>query len=156
MVAFAAVLHARAMRPTFHYRVAQRVHVAVHGQDSPRDDEWSAYLADIAAHLSRIDALWVVTHGGNLSTEQRRQSVDFWRASPKQPRIAIVTPSRLVVRVSGALRWFMPSQIKAFLPQQAEDAYTYLGLDGGRRRAVAAAVEELSAQLPSGVGRPAG
>lgn len=139
------------MRPTFHYRLAQRVHVAVHGPEAPSDDEWSAYLDDIAARLSRIDGIYVRTHGGDLTGEQRRRSVEFWRHSSTQPRIAVVTSSRLVVRVSGALRWFMPSQIKTFLPSQTEDAFAYLELDETQRGAVSRTVEELERLLwPAG------
>lgn len=139
------------MRPTFHYRLAQRVHVAVHGPELPSDEEWSAYLDDIGARLRNIDAVYVLTHGGNLSGDQRRRSVEFWQRSSKQPRIAVVTSSRLVVRVSGALRWFMPSQIKAFLPSQTEEAFAYLELDAAQRQAVARTVGELEQLLwPSG------
>lgn len=135
------------MGPTFHYRLAQRVHVAVHGPERPSDDEWGAYLDDIAAELARIDGLYVVTQGGDLSSEQRRRSVEFWRQSAKQPRIAVVTSSRMVVRVSGALRWFMPSQIKAFLPSQTDEAFAYLALEEARRRAVLRTVDELGQLL---------
>ncbi|MBX3273860.1 MAG: STAS/SEC14 domain-containing protein [Sandaracinaceae bacterium] len=141
------------MRPTFHYRLARRIHVAVHGAERPSDEEWTAYLDDIGARLPQIDGLYVVTPGGDLSNDQRRRSVEFWRHAERQPRIAVVTSSRLVVRVSGALRWFMPSQIKTFLPAQTDAAFAYLALDEPQRRAVLRAVEELG-QLAAGRAAP--
>jgi hypothetical protein len=139
---------------TFAYKVARRVHVAVHGERSPGDEEWGAYLADIGARLGGVDAIYSLTYGGGPDGDQRKHAVEFWRRQPRRPPIAVVTPSLLVVRMAGALRWFMPSQIKAFIPRDVASAYEYLGLDAEQRQAVANAVAELGREqgLPA-VGR---
>jgi hypothetical protein len=60
----------------------------------------------------------------------------------------------LVVRAAGALRWFMPSQIKAFAPRDVQGAYDDLDLRPFQRRAVddavAAARSELSLESAPG------
>lgn len=128
---------------TFGYTIAARVHVAVHSAVSPSDEEWQAYLRDIGQALDQIDAVFGITVGGGPSAAQRSQSVAFWREKTKNPRIAVVTPSMLVVRMAGALRWFMPTQIKSFGIRNLDGAFGYLELAPGRRKAVMAAVTEL-------------
>jgi hypothetical protein len=129
---------------TFKYKLARRVHVAVHGPDSPSDAEWEAYLDDIRHWLGFVDAIFSYTVGGGPSSPQRDRAVQFWREQPKQPPIAVVTPSILVVRMAGALRWFMPSQIKAFTPRDLDRAFEYLHLAAAERGAVEATVRALA------------
>jgi hypothetical protein len=115
--------------------------------ESPTDREWDQYLADIGVQLPGVDAIFSTTAGGGPNAEQRARSVAFWKAQSKQPRIAVLTPSRLVVRMVGALRWFMPSQIKAFNDWDVDSAYGYLGLGPTQRTAVGAAVDSLRIRL---------
>jgi hypothetical protein len=130
---------------TFSYQLVGRVHVAVHGAAPPSDEEWHEYLEHIGAHLDRVDALYSFTSGGGPDGAQRRYAVEFWKHKPKQPPIAVVTPSLLVVRMAGALRWFMPTQIKAFLPSQMTAACDYLRLTSEQRRSVERVLVELAA-----------
>jgi hypothetical protein len=44
------------------------------------------------------------THGGGPDGGLRKAAVDFWARQRRQPPIAVVTPSILVVRMAGALR----------------------------------------------------
>jgi hypothetical protein len=141
---------------TFRYKLVRRVHVAVHGPHSPTATEWHAYLENIGEWIHAIDAVFSYTVGGGPDGRQRGQAVSFWQEREKQPPIAVVTPSLLVVRMAGALRWFMPSQIKAFTPANLRGAFDYLRLDGEQRAAVEAALKQLAAEqnlLGVGLGR---
>jgi hypothetical protein len=129
------------------YKTSARVHVAVHTMSDPGVVEWGDYLADIGASLDRIDGVYSLTVGGGPTASQRAQAVEFWKKQPKTPRIAVVTPSMLVVRMVGALRWFMPSQIKAFGSRDTDSAYAYLGLTKAQIDAVEAAVLALRRRL---------
>jgi hypothetical protein len=141
---------------TFKYKLARRVHVAVHSAESPSDDEWQAYLDDIRHWLGFVDGIFSYTVGGGPNGRQRERSVQFWREQSKQPPIAVVTPSILVVRMAGALRWFMPGQIKAFTPRNLDRAFEYLQLGATERAAVEATLRALAdEQKLSGVDRDA-
>ena len=129
---------------TFKFKLARRVHVAVHSAESPSDDEWEAYLDDIRHWLGFVDGIFSYTVGGGPSSRQRDRAVQFWRAQSKQPPIAVVTPSVLVVRMAGALRWFMPSQIKAFTPRDIDRAFEYLHLAAAERSAVETTLRALA------------
>jgi hypothetical protein len=132
------------------YEIAARVHVAVHGTQNPGDAEWSAYLAHIGANLRAIDAIFGVTAGGGPNAAQREQAVAFWRAQPRALPIAVVTGSRLVARMAGALRWFMPTQIKVFGPGDMNAACAYVRLDPAQRATLDAALARLTRALAAG------
>jgi hypothetical protein len=125
------------------YEIVDRVHVAVHGTSDPSDDEWHAYLEHIGAHLDEIDGIVGYTLGGGPNSGHRKYAVEFWKRQRKTPRIAVVTPSMLVVRMAGALRWFMPSQIKAFSVRDLEGAFDYLALSASQRTAAKEAIAKL-------------
>jgi hypothetical protein len=130
-------------RATFAYEVVQRVHVAVHSAQAPSDEEWQAYMADIGQRLPQFDAVYSFAQGVGPSGAQRKMSVDFWKKQARQLPIAVVTPSLLVVRAAGALRWFMPSQIKAFIPRDKDKAFDYLKLTAAQRQSVERTVAAL-------------
>jgi hypothetical protein len=129
---------------TFKYKLVRRIHVAVHSGESPSDEEWESYLADIAGSLTVVEGIFSYTVGGGPNARQRDRSVQFWKQQRKQPPIAVVTPSLLVVRMAGALRWFMPTQIKAFTPHDLAKAYDYLALVPSERSSVDNAVRALA------------
>jgi hypothetical protein len=139
---------------TFHYKLVRRIHVAVHGRESPSDEEWETYLNDIGQWLRSVEGIFSYTVGGGPSAKQRSFAVEFWKRQPKQPPIAVVTPSILVVRMAGALRWFMPTQIQAFTPRNIQKAFDHLQLSAGERSAVEASVIALGeAQGLTALGR---
>ena len=129
---------------TFKYKLVRQIHVAVHSAAAPSDDEWRAYLDNIQQGLRLIDGIISFTVGGGPDARQREAAVQFWRQQPRQPPIAVVTPSLLVVRMAGALSWFMPSQIKAFTPRNVVKAYDYLKLASEQRAAVENGVRVLA------------
>lgn len=129
---------------TFEYRLVRRIHIAVHRPGQPGDEEWRAYLADIERRVDLIDGLLSFTPDGTLSRAQRSEAALLWKQQAKQPPLAVVTPSLMVVRVVGALRWFMPSQIRAFLPRDINLAYEYIKLGTDQRQAVERCVRELA------------
>jgi len=136
---------------TMAYELRGRTHVACHREQSPTDAEWDAYLADIGARLGRIDAVLAYAPGGSISTgltvgQQRRASA-FWRDAPRKPPIAVVTSSRVIVRTAGALKWFMPEQIKTFGVWDPAGAWAHLGLDERQRRLALESLAALSARL---------
>ncbi len=130
---------------TFQYRLVRRIHVAVHKPGRPDNEQWQAYLAEIGRRVELIDAILVFTPDGSLSRAQRSLATDLWKPQIRKVPIAVVTPSLLVVRVVGALRWFMPGQIRAFLPRDIERAYSYAQLvQSEQRQAVERCVRELA------------
>jgi hypothetical protein len=132
---------------SFDYTIAARVHVAFHGANDPTDREWEAYLRHIGASLRDVDGIVGMTMGGGPNRAQRAYAVEFWKQQSKQPPIAVITPSMLVVRMAGALRWFMPTQIKAFSIHDVSGAFDYLGLDAKQRTAVTETIELLKRQI---------
>ncbi len=129
---------------TFEYRLVRRIHIAVHRPGQPSDDEWREYLADIGRRIELIDGVLVFAPHGELSRAQRGQASQFWKQQHKVPPLAVVTPSLLVVRTVGALRWFIPSQIRVFLTRDVGQAYEYLKLSSEQRQAVERCVRELA------------
>lgn len=129
------------------YDVSARIHVACHRDVEPSDAEWTAYLAHIEANLARIEGVLVLAPGGNLSFGQQRTSADFWKRQAKTPPIAVVTASRSVVRAAGALRWFMPAQIRAFGTWDADAVFAHLGCDARMRRLALHTLGKLAERL---------
>jgi hypothetical protein len=140
---------------TFQYKLVRKTHVAVHTVENPSDAEWQAYLDHIKEWIRFVDGIFSYTVGGGPNAAQRDRSVEFWKGQAKQPPIAVVTPSILVVRMAGALRWFMPTQIKAFVPRDMNKAYDYLQLGVGERGAVEQAVQSLAEAQGLKLGREA-
>lgn len=133
------------------FKVVERVHVAVHTQESPGDGEWAQYLDHVGHHLDRIDGIFVWSEGGGPTAAQRDQSSKFWAAISPRPSIAVMTPSRFVRALASALSWTMGSQIRAFCEDDFDATFAYLHLGAGQRIAVLSAMDDLRRSL----GRPA-
>lgn len=134
------------------YALAGDTHVACHLDLSPTDEEWRGYLEHLRQRLTRVERIFVYAPGGGPTFAQQRVSAAFWREVDRHPPIAVITTSRLVVRAAGALKWFMPSQIRAFGIWDLDGAGTHLGFDGAREgralRTLASLATKLGTQLP--------
>src|SRR5262245_61160671 len=112
--------------------------VVVHGVLHPSDADWDVYL-DALRNLDHITAQLIVTDGGSPNSAQRRASLDV-AAGRQVPPSAVVTPSLLARGVVSALAWFMKDRIRAFAPDEFEEACAFIGASGesATLRAVAA------------------
>jgi hypothetical protein len=137
---------------TMTFRVRSRVHIAVQNHETPADEEWTAYLSDIKAHLTEIDAVLTFTAGGGPTAKQRDATLKFWAGETRKPRIAILTPSTFVRTLATALGWAMGQQIRAFGADDLDGAFSYLHLTALQRRE---AKDEL-ARLRHAISAPTG
>jgi hypothetical protein len=95
----------------------------------PTDEEWDYYIDGLRGleREKRLHLLQsvVFTEGGAPSSAQRGRLNDFLNG--RAIRGAVVSPSGLVRGVVTALNWFNP-KLKAFKPEQVDEAFRYVGL----------------------------
>lgn len=132
---------------TMVWKMVEGIHVAVHSSEIPTDEDWDAYIQDIAKNLPEMIGLIVDPHpsGGNLTTNQRKAISRFWKAQSKTVPLAVVTPTKLTKILVTAFTWMMGERIRAFLT--VNEALEHLQFDPGRRRQVETAVEEMRAAM---------
>lgn len=103
--------------------------IAVHGQQSPSDDEWDSYVEFAKKHVIQdVQRTLVVTEGGAPSTMQRKALVEAIGTESKSDRVAVVTSSRIAHLAVTALRWFWNPIFRTFQPDRLGDALEYLGI----------------------------
>ena len=129
------------------YLMAGETHVACHRPVAPSDEEWSAYLGHIERHLGRLTGILAFAPGSGPTFAQQRQSAAFWKKADTRPPIAVLTESRLVVRAAGALKWFMPDQIRAFGTWDPEPSFTHARVEPGQRDRVLRVLRGLATKL---------
>ncbi|MEM7157467.1 MAG: STAS/SEC14 domain-containing protein [Myxococcota bacterium] len=113
----------------------------VHGADPPNDDEWARYadvLRDAANSSGR--GLLALTDGVGPNALQRKQVSDV------KMRGAIVTLSRVARGIVTALGW-VGVEIKAFPPEDLEDALDYLEIDAQLRLPMRRRLAEMRLEL---------
>ena len=128
------------------FEAVGRTLVVVHSKDFPSDEEWDGYLEALRAHISEWKARrsLVLTEGGAPSSRQRTRMTET--VGDAAAPTAVVTSSPAVVATVGALN-LRNAAIRAFSPEQMEDALTHLGLDASERQRVAAAASALQQRL---------
>lgn len=118
--------------------------LVVHSASPPTEAEWDDYVASIRAHdVVRIRNL-VFTDGGAPNSTQRKQVTEALNG--RTVPAAVVSPSNLVRGVVTALSWFNP-KIKAFSPNELEQAIKYLGISGPDVPVLLAEMKRLRAQV---------
>ncbi|HTJ83518.1 MAG TPA: hypothetical protein VL400_17480 [Polyangiaceae bacterium] len=109
-----------------HLRAARhdRVVVFVHDTTSPTDDEWELVLDHFRAmeNLAEARAL-VYTEGAAPTVVQRGKLNDL--VGSRNPRIAVLTPSKIARAAGAALRWFNP-RLRVFNPTDLDGALGHL------------------------------
>jgi hypothetical protein len=97
----------------------------VHTTRAPFDAEWEPYYRELIQHEPGGLRSLAFTDGGAPNGAQRKQVNDYLRG--RSSLAAVVTASSMVRGVVTALSWFN-AQMKAFAPDQVDDALRYLGV----------------------------
>ncbi|MCX4241098.1 hypothetical protein [Paraliomyxa miuraensis] len=132
--------------PRLAIAMIEDIHIAVHGQDNPSDKDWDAYLDSIRKMWSRHDQVrgLVYTLGGNPSGAQRSQLNKI--NDGLKPWVSVMVESRIARGAVTALSWFNP-RIKAFAPDNLDDAMAHLDITGPHAKRVRTALEHLEKAL---------
>jgi hypothetical protein len=122
-----------------------RLVVTVHTGQTPSDEDWGQYMAQVDAYLPLEDQrILVVSAGGSPNSAQRKMMTDAL-AGARVP-VSIVTDS-LVMRGAGvAVSWFNPS-LKVFGPDALTPALGHLNLTAWEREEVLRAIDDLERGL---------
>ncbi|MCA9609713.1 MAG: hypothetical protein KC619_29145 [Myxococcales bacterium] len=127
------------------WRRLGRLCLTVHGEQSPTDEEWTAYLAGIDRHVPlHAQRVLVVSAGGAPSSAQRKRMVDALEGA--QVPVAIITSSLLMRGAGIAVSWFNPF-VEVFAPHQLARALDHLGLTEWQRAEVPRILAQLESEL---------
>ncbi len=121
--------------------------VVAHNTEAPNDAAWEEFLSFFreASDVGKTRVL-VFTDGGAPNTLQRASLNSA--LGGKQPRIAVVSASRLVRGVATAISWFNPN-IDIFTPDHVEKALDHLNVPAAERRGLLEIGATLRAQVSS-------
>lgn len=125
------------------------VMLAIHTSAAPTDAEWSAYLGAFKKipDLASVRCI-AFTDGGAPTTKHRKDLNEL--LGGRSGLAAVVSASVLVRSVVTALTWFNPL-VKAFAPENVDEAYSYLKLTpvevDGMRKTIDALRREFGAPL---------
>jgi len=122
-----------------------RTIIFVHGANAPTADEWETVLRLFreAENLSEVRAL-VYSEGAAPTLAQRGDLNDL--LGDRNPRIAVLTPSKFVRAAGMALRWFNP-RVRVFNPAQLKDALSHLEVQAGEAASLASTLGRLIGEL---------
>jgi hypothetical protein len=134
------------MRTTTH-KLVRNVFTVFHTAEAPSDEEWALFFESVDRHLSEFEVMVVLTAGGGPNARQRDYAARFWRTKHRKPTVAVLTPSRYVKAIAGALGWLAGFPIKAFAAEDFDGAFSYLRLSADQRSAVEAALLEMKKEL---------
>jgi len=114
--------------PSMVHEISGDLFVVIHPATPPNDDDWMDYLRSWRPlDMTRMRTL-VFTDGGGPNAAQRKLANDA--LGGKASLTAVVSASQLVRGMVTALSWFNP-KIKAFAPEEALEAFHYLGVRTG-------------------------
>ncbi len=101
-----------------------RLFVFAHGRTPPTDEEWDVVLEAYSTvpDLNEARSL-IYTDGAAPTVLQRGKLNDLLMG--RQPRIAVLTPSKLARAAGAALRWFNP-RFRVFNPTDYDGAMSHL------------------------------
>lgn len=117
--------------------------VAVYGERSPSDAEWSRYMATMRK-ITVDDSLLIFSWGGGPTMKQRRELEEA--VTHHQGRVAVVTESRIARGIVKAISW-TGKQIKAFDFSRRDAAFEYLELDEDEQQAALETARALAEKL---------
>ena len=138
---------------TFHWANAGNVRVCVHGAKSPSDQEWHAYVDDLAVNGSALKGILVYTAGGGPNAAQRKYLAELWTRRGSMLTVALMSPSTVVRGMVTALNWVLPKPIRTVNPDTPDEAVRFLQLDAAESRAALAKLDEFRDAL--GITQPA-
>ena len=115
-------------------------------KDTPRDEDWDAFLACLVENRARFSQLkiLVMTEGGGPNVEQRKR---LEVALDRRPvRVAVVTDSIKVRFIVSSIA-LLNRQISTFSLKEIERAYTHLGMTQAEQSLARAVIRELDQQV---------
>lgn len=126
-------------------RVQGDLVVCAHNTETPSNAEWDEFL-EIFRHARSISELRILvfTDGAAPNTMQRASLTKA--LDGKQPRIAVLSGSRVVRGVATAISWFNPN-IDVFPPENVTAALDHLRIVGSDRSTATDLAGELRRQL---------
>ncbi|HMJ09902.1 MAG TPA: STAS/SEC14 domain-containing protein [Polyangiaceae bacterium] len=127
---------------TFRWANAGSVRVCVHGLTNPFDEEWRAYVDDLAVNGRALKGILVYTAGGGPNAAQRKYLAELWTRRGSMLPVALMSPSTVVRGMVTALNWVLPKPIRTFPPDQPDEAVRFLQLDAAESRAALAKLNE--------------
>jgi hypothetical protein len=111
--------------PSMVHEVCGDLFVVIHPATPPTEDEWMDYLRSWRPlDMARMRTI-VFTDGGGPNAAQRKLANEALAGKPSLT--AVVSSSQVVRGMVTALSWFNP-KIKAFGPEEALEAFHYLGV----------------------------
>ena len=135
------------VRPTMAHARCRSYMVLVHSMRAPSDEEWSRYVAQVEVHSAAIQGFLVLSDGGGPTSNQRRTLKQMLeRAGLSSRWAAVVSRDRLTRGIVIALNLFEPN-IRAFRPDELEQALTHIRAGGPDRAALIAEVDWLRQQV---------
>jgi hypothetical protein len=131
------------MKPTLVSRtVAPNLVVSRESFDSPREEEWDAFLQLLEAtkeNLTKLRIL-VITDGGGPNAAQRKRLETVLKG--RSVRVAIVTDSAKSRFIASAVSLFNRDH-RGFSKSEIQLAYDHIGLSPTERRLAEAAIREM-------------
>jgi hypothetical protein len=114
---------------TMYWRVVpDAIMIVVHTDQTPSDEEWDTYLAEVIERARELRGVLVYSESAGPSAPQRARSNEAYKAAGVQMRTAIMSSSRLVRGVVTALSWTLADKVKSFSTKEFDPAAKYLGL----------------------------
>jgi hypothetical protein len=102
------------------------IHIIVHSEAVPTDEEWAAYLAEFPEGDKLLQHKVIVySLGGGPNGAQRSRLVHSLRGGA--PRAAVLTDSSLMRGIGTAVSWFVRS-LKIFSLHDRAAAFRYLDM----------------------------
>ena len=122
-----------------------RTVVFVHRTHAPTHEEWETVLRSFreAESLAEVRAL-VYSEGAAPTLAQRGDLNDL--LGGRNPRIAVLTPNKLVRAAGMALRWFNP-RLRVFNPTQLNDALSHLEVQAEEAASLESTLTRLLGEL---------
>ncbi len=122
------------------------VRVVLQGAGSPTDAEVDRHIAEALAMAGSVRAVLVIAHGRDAAGPGAAQRARMARVGLLRVPTAVVTESVLARGVMTAVSW-LGATIRAFAPEQLDQAYEFLDISAPARTRIPAQIEAMKAEL---------
>jgi hypothetical protein len=128
-----------------HWRIVpDAIAIVVHSDEAPADDDWDAYIADVAKHVAQINGVLVYSDKVGPSAPQRARSHAAFVKAGKELETVIMTGSRVVRGIVTALNWAVDGKVKAFSTHDFDPAIAVFKLDADQVLKVRVTLKQLA------------
>lgn len=130
---------------SFSYLVHSGINILIHGFQNPEQQEWDAYLTEMAplVRRDRLRGVLVRSPGGGPDPQQRRQIVELYRG--KSIPVANVSDSAVTRAITTAIGWFYKGTMRSFSPCDLPQALEYLSVPETQRQSMLQCVASMCA-----------